>query len=73
MLNVINDGIITPTRIMYACNMSWQPFMKFLNSLINEDLISFMESDSGRCVYNITEKGRSALEFFEDSKKFGVI
>ncbi len=68
VLRVIKNGVHKPTRIMYTTNLSWNPLQEILNSLISQDLI-VMKDDGSRKRYEITEKGRTALKYFRQTKE----
>ncbi|TEU09360.1 hypothetical protein E3J20_06555, partial [Candidatus Bathyarchaeota archaeon] len=37
VLQIIKGGTSKPTRIMYSANISWQPLMRVLSSMISQD------------------------------------
>jgi predicted transcriptional regulator len=66
VLKAIKKDTHKPTRIMYRTNLSWNPLMKILDSLIDQELIIAQESDR-HTRYHITEKGRNVLEYFGEA------
>ncbi len=68
VLKVINNGVQKPTHIMYKCNLSWIPLKEVLESLMAQDLIERRELKQ-RKIYEITEKGRNVLRYFEKAKE----
>jgi predicted transcriptional regulator len=75
MLNVlgaIERGVDKPTRIMYAANMSWNPTQKVLNKLVHEGHITVTEefgTQRAKKRYDITEKGRNVLRYFQGAEE----
>ncbi len=72
ILSTILDGVDKPTRIMYAANMSWKPVQSILSHLVEQGLlekISNTESRQSRIRYQITEKGKRVLEYFENAEE----
>ncbi len=73
VLQVIKGGTSKPTRIMYNANLSWQPLMQMLNSLISQDLIREIDLTlEGRKrdkrtsrLYEITMKGEQLMRYFK--------
>ena len=72
ILRVIRTGVHKPTRIMYGSNLSWSPLQGILKSLIAQGLIVVVEERS-RKKYEITEKGRRALRYFDQAKELVTI
>jgi predicted transcriptional regulator len=80
VLQIIKGGTSKPTRIMYNANISWQPLMRALGSLINQDLVREIDvSDTGRKrdkrttkIYEITMKGEHVVRYFRGAKKLGI-
>lgn len=72
ILRVIKSGVQKPTRIMYSTNLSWNPLQEILTSLITQNLI-IMKDDGNRKSYEITEKGRTALKYFNQAKKLVTV
>lgn len=72
VLKVIAKGVQKPTNIMYKCNLSWIPLMEILNSLLSQGLIERMDYDKRR-IYEITEKGKNVLRYFEKAEDLIII
>jgi len=72
ILDSIRNGLEKPTRIMYASNLSWSRAMKMLNRLVEHGLVDEFIDTRGvksRRRYNLTEKGVSMLEYFDEGRK----
>ncbi len=70
ILSIILDGVEKPTRIMYAANMSWKPVKRILSHLVEQGLLVQVfntESRQSRIRYQITEKGKKVLDYFENA------
>ena len=65
VLKAIKRGTHKPTKIMYKTNLSWKPLMKVLDSLTDQGLIATIK-ENNRTVYEITEKGRDILKYFDE-------
>jgi len=80
VLQIIKDGTSKPTRIMYNANISWQPLMRVLKSMISQDLIREIDvSSEGRKrdkrtsrLYEITMKGEQVIRYFKEAKELGL-
>ena len=72
ILSVIKSGAQKPTRIMYRTNLSWVPMREILQSMIVHGLIVKRETEH-RKRYEITEKGRTALESLNKAKELMVM
>jgi predicted transcriptional regulator len=78
VLSIIKSGTHKPTRIMYQANISWQPLMRVLSSMVNQGLVEEVDTTSLRRkrdkrtskVYNITMKGEYVLKYFKGMKEF---
>ena len=55
------DGI-KKTRLMYKANMTYTQFSKYLDFLIEKDLLIENDSNSNGKIYNLTENGKKLLE-----------
>ena len=77
VLEVIKDGVSKPTRIMYGTNLSWQPLMRVLRSMVDQGLVKEIDSDHNRTpslerkrdrrttkLYEITMKGEEVVKYF---------
>jgi predicted transcriptional regulator len=72
VLKAVKKGVVKPTRIMYAANMSWNPVRKILVDLVDRGLLSVIENTVGKRVnrrFEITEKGISVLTYFEGARE----
>lgn len=56
ILKALDSGITTKTRLMYASNLDWRNFSKYVDYLIKEGLIATKDNE-----YRLTEKGKSIL------------
>ncbi len=80
VIQIIKDGTSKPTRIMYSANISWQPLMRVLKSMISQDLIREIDvSSEGRKrdkrtsrLYEITMKGEQVIRYFKEAKELGL-
>jgi predicted transcriptional regulator len=80
VLKIIKGGTSKPTRIMYNANISWQPLMRVLGSMMNQDLVREIDvSDTGRKrdkrttkLYEITMKGEQVVRYFRGAKELGI-
>lgn len=70
-------GPIPPTKLMYACNLSWKPLQKYVGHLIN---IGYIEElplrRANRYAITATEKGKSfvnAMGKFEQDITFATV
>jgi predicted transcriptional regulator len=78
VLNIIKNGTYKPTRIMYQANISWQPLMRVLGSMISQGLVD--ETDMKKQnrkrdkrtskIYRITLKGEQVIRYFKGAKNF---
>lgn len=57
------------THIMYKCNLSWVPLKEVLESLMAQGLVAKGELKQ-RKIYEITERGRDVLRYFDKAKEF---
>lgn len=74
VLEVIKGGISKPTRIMSRANLSWQPLMRILSSMVNQGFVreidvSLLPRWGGRDkrttkLYEITMKGDEIVKYF---------
>ncbi len=71
-LRWIRSGVNKPTNIMYKSNLSWIPLKEILGSLVNQDLIRVVDNKNKR-TYEITEKGRSVLKYFERAEELLIV
>jgi predicted transcriptional regulator len=66
ILQAIKKGVDKPTRIMYSTNLSWKPLMQFINTMMEQKLITSEEVGS-HITYKITEKGTNVLNYFHEA------
>ncbi|MCW3979094.1 MAG: hypothetical protein NWF12_05050 [Candidatus Bathyarchaeota archaeon] len=81
VLQIIKGGTSKPTRIMYQANISWQPLMRVLGSMVAQDLVREIDTRvEGRRrrdkrtskVYEITMKGEQVIRYFKGAKEFDL-
>ena len=65
VLDVINQGVCKPTRIMYASNLSYAALTEVLSTLKTSEFIH--EQKTKRSKYYITPKGQDALHYYNKS------
>lgn len=65
VLEVINQGVCKPTRIMYASNLSYAALTDVLSTLKSSAFIH--EQRTKRSKYYITPKGQDALRYYNKS------
>jgi predicted transcriptional regulator len=78
VLNIIKNGIYKPTRIMYQANISWQPLMRILGSMISQGLVDEIDLKKQNRkrdkrtskMYRITLKGEQVIRYFKGAKNF---
>jgi len=78
VLKIVKGGTDKPTRIMYQANISWQPLMKILTSMVSQELIEEIDMTSGgrrrdkrtSRIYVITMKGEQVIRYFKGVKDF---
>lgn len=63
VLRAVSRGVSKPTNIMYRCNLSWASSKEILDSLVEQNLVNFIEKE-GRKIYRITDEGRRVLDYF---------
>ena len=69
VLKIIKEGTDKPTRIMYQANISWQPLMKILSSIVSQGLVEEIDMTKSRDkrtikIYRTTEKGEHLIKYF---------
>ena len=62
-------GMAKPTHILYGANLSHIRLNKYLNWLLQEQMIEVISKGDKR-VYRITEKGRNFLKEFRKIEQF---
>ena len=60
ILSAIKEGERRPTRIMYACNLSYRGLITRIDELLEGGFIR-MVKNSGKEGYEITEKGNEVI------------
>jgi len=77
VLHIIKGGTSKPTRIMYQANISWQPLVRILGSMVSQGLIDEIDTTTGgrrrrdkrtSKVYQITMKGEQVIRYFKGAK-----
>jgi predicted transcriptional regulator len=66
VLKAIKKGTNKPTRIMYRTNLSWKPLMEVLDAMMKQNLL-VSEKQGEHILYNITEKGKNVLNYFNEA------
>lgn len=56
ILQALEAGVNTKTRLMYASNLDWRNFSRYVDYMLKEELIYIKGN-----VYHLTEKGRCLL------------
>ena len=64
ILTAIANGEQKPTRIMYACNLSWNSVRDILGFLMTKGYIDEMYENEKRKRYCITSNGRNVLRYY---------
>lgn len=78
VLNIIKNGTYKPTRIMYQTNISWQPLMRIIGSMISQGLVDEIDMKKQNRnrdkrtskIYRITLKGEQVIKYFKGAKNF---
>jgi len=68
ILRVIDKGECKPTRIMYKSNLSWLPFRRMLNRMVELELVERREEGT-RQLFLIAERGKDFLRILDDLKR----
>ena len=66
ILEAIKKGNHKPTRIMNRTYVSWKPLMEVLDAMMKQNLL-VSEKHSEHIIYNITEKGKNVLNYFNEA------
>lgn len=74
VLQLIKEGTIKPTRIMYGANLSWKLLQGVLLSMVNQGLIDEIDQSKSRdkrtnAIYRVTSKGDSVIKYFGHAKQ----
>jgi predicted transcriptional regulator len=64
ILNAISGGEQKPTRLMYACNLSWNSTKKTLDRLAASGFVDEIYESKKRRRYCITVKGRDVVRYY---------
>jgi predicted transcriptional regulator len=71
IISQIKSGVVLPTKIMYASNMSWKPLTEILHSLCAQGIIEELSTDRDRrtkSYYRVTENGENVLRYFNKAR-----
>jgi predicted transcriptional regulator len=76
VLDIIQNGEVKPTRIMYRANLSYKLLKDVLENLVSQELISEVDTTSimrkrdkrTNTVYDITPKGQNVLKYFYNAR-----
>jgi predicted transcriptional regulator len=63
VLTAISHGEHKPTRLMYACNLSWNSIKNTLTFLVARGFVDEMSEKQKRKRYCITAKGRDVIGY----------
>ena len=69
VLEAISQGEFKPTRLMYACNLSWSSMRDVLDLLEAKGYIEDLSSDGKRKQLGITGKGTEILGYYDGLEK----
>ena len=80
VLQIIKSGTSKPTRIMYNANISWQPLMRVLGSMMDQELVREIDVSATKRkrdkrttrLYEITMKGEQVVRYFRGAKELGI-
>ena len=61
---------IKKTRLMYKTNMTHAQITKYLNRLVELDVINEKKLNSSNIVYHVTDKGNKLIEALTNTIKF---
>lgn len=64
VLTAVASGEQKTTRIMYACNLSWNSIKDTLDLLASKGYVDEMYENKNRKRYFITSKGREVLRYY---------
>ena len=64
VLAAIANGEQKPTRLMYACNLSWTSTKETLDRLAARGLVDEINENQKRRRYCITVKGRDVVKYY---------
>lgn len=69
VLEAISNGEYRPTRLMYACNLSWSSMKDVLGLLEAKGYIEDRSSEGKRKNLSITGKGNEILNYYDGLEK----
>ena len=69
VLETISQGEHRPTRLMYACNLSWRSINDVLGLLEAKGYIEDLSGEERRKHLSITGKGTEVLDYFDGLDK----
>ena len=64
VLSAISQGEQKPTRLMYACNLSWNSVKDTLDILVDRGFVDEMFENEKRRRYSVTAKGRDVIRYY---------
>ena len=64
ILNAISSGEQKPTRLMYACNLSWNTIRDSLGLLVTKGYVDELSENEKRKRYSITSSGMDVLRYY---------
>ena len=64
VLTAIASGEQKPTRLMYACNLSWKVISSVLSNLESKGFVDNLSVEGKRKRYCVTGKGREVLSYY---------
>ncbi len=64
ILRAVAEGRQKPTRIMYRANLAWTRLRKYLDFLINRNLLRREEID-GSEIFSLTKTGKEVLAYYK--------
>ena len=64
VLTAVASGEQKTTRIMYACNLSWNSIKATLDLLASKGYVDEMYENNNRKRYFITSKGKEVLRYY---------
>ena len=69
VLEAISRGEFRPTRLMYACNLSWRSITDVLSLLESKGYIEDLCGGGNRKKFSITSKGTEILGYYDGLEK----
>ena len=68
ILKAISSGEQKPTRLMYACNLSWNSIRDSLGFLVAKGYVDELSENEKRKRYCITSSGMDVLRYYSGLK-----